>query len=61
VDKEQSYRWLKCGDIKRETESTVVTAEDQELSTNCFKKTIMKEESESKCRLCKEYKETIDT
>jgi hypothetical protein len=24
VDKEQSYRWLKFGDIKGETESTIV-------------------------------------
>jgi hypothetical protein len=24
VDNEQSYRWLKCGDIRGETESTVV-------------------------------------
>jgi hypothetical protein len=26
VDKEQSYRWLKFGDIKGETESTIVAA-----------------------------------
>ena len=29
VDIEQSYRWLKSGDIKGETESTIVAAEDQ--------------------------------
>jgi hypothetical protein len=34
VDKEQSYRWLKFGDIKRETESTIVAAQDQAVSTN---------------------------
>jgi len=28
VDIEQSYRWLKFGDIKRETESTIVAAQD---------------------------------
>ena len=28
VDIEQSYRWLKTGDIRGETESTIVTAED---------------------------------
>jgi hypothetical protein len=27
VDKEQSYRWLRFGDIKGETGSTVVAAE----------------------------------
>jgi hypothetical protein len=60
VDKEQSYQWLKFGDIKGETESTIVAAQDQAVSTNYFKRKILKEETESRCRLCKEYKETID-
>jgi len=30
------------------------------ISTNYFKKKILKEEIESKCRLCKQYEETID-
>jgi hypothetical protein len=29
-------------------------------STNYFKRKILKEEIESRCRLCKEYEETID-
>jgi len=37
MDKEQSYRWLKFGDIKGETGSRVMAAQDQPLSTNCFK------------------------
>jgi hypothetical protein len=60
VHKEQSYRWLKFGDIKGETESTVVAAQDQAISTNYFEGQILKEEIESRCRLCKEYEETID-
>jgi hypothetical protein len=60
VDKEQSYRWLKLGDIKGETESTIVAAKDQAVSTNHFKREILKEETVSRCRLCKEYEETID-
>jgi len=31
VDIEQSYRWLKSGDIKGETESTIVAAQDQAI------------------------------
>jgi hypothetical protein len=31
VDIEQSYRWLKSGDNKGETESTIVAAQDQAL------------------------------
>jgi len=38
VDNEQSYRWLKSGDIKGETGSTIVAAQDQAISTNYFKK-----------------------
>jgi hypothetical protein len=49
VDKEQSYRWLKFGDIKGETESTIVAAQDQTISTNYFKRNILKEEIESRC------------
>jgi hypothetical protein len=37
-----------------------VAAQDQEISTNNFKRKILKEENESRCRLCKEYEETTD-
>jgi hypothetical protein len=60
VDKEQSCRWLKFGDIKGETESTILAAQDQAISTNYFKRRILKKEIESICRLYKEYEETID-
>jgi hypothetical protein len=60
VDKEQSYQRLKFGDIKGETESTIVTAQNQAISTNYFKRKMLKEEIESRCRLRKEYEETID-
>jgi hypothetical protein len=60
VDKEESYQWLKFGDIRGETEHTAVAAQDQALSRDCFKKTILKEERESKSQMCKEYEETTD-
>jgi len=34
LDIEQSYRWLKSDDIKGETESTIVAAQDRTISTN---------------------------
>jgi hypothetical protein len=37
-----------------------VAAQDQAISTNYFKRNILKEEIESRCRLCKEYEETTD-
>jgi hypothetical protein len=60
VDIEQSYRWLKSGDIKGETESTIVAAQDQANNTNYFKNKKKKKKIESKCRLCKQHEETID-
>jgi hypothetical protein len=47
-------------DIKGETESTIVAAQDQTISTNYFKRKTLKEETESRWRLCKEYEENID-
>jgi hypothetical protein len=32
----------------------------QEISTNYFKRKNLKEEIEIRCRLCKEYEETVD-
>jgi hypothetical protein len=60
VDKEQYYKWLKFGDIKRETGSITVTAQDQALSTNYFNETILKEGTENKCRPYQEYEDTTD-
>jgi hypothetical protein len=42
LDIEQSYRWLKYGDIKGETERTKVAAQDQAITTNYFKNKIKK-------------------
>jgi hypothetical protein len=42
VDIEHSYRWLKFEDIKEETESTIVAAGDQAVSTNYFKNKIVR-------------------
>jgi len=60
VDIEQSYRWIKSGDIKGETESTIVAAQDQAISTKYFKNKILKQEIESKCLLYKQHDESID-
>jgi hypothetical protein len=49
VDKEQSYRWLKFGDIKGETESAIVVSQDHAISTNYFKRKILKELIEREC------------
>ena len=50
----------KIWDIKGETESKMVAAQDQALSTNYFKNKILKQETDSRCRLCKQLEETTD-
>jgi hypothetical protein len=60
VDIEQSYLWLRFGDIKAETESTIVACQDQAISTNSFKNKLLKEEIDSICQLCKQHGEPID-
>ena len=42
------------------TESTGVAAQDQAISTNYFRNKMLKEETESKYRLCKQHEETTD-
>ena len=61
VDIEQSYRWLKFGDIKGETERTIVAAQDQAISSNYFKNKILKEEIDSKWWLCNNMKKLLTT
>jgi REP element-mobilizing transposase RayT len=48
VDKEQSYRWLKFGDLKGYSESTIVTAQYLALSSSYFKRKILREDIENK-------------
>jgi hypothetical protein len=55
-----SYRWLKLGNIEGETESAILSAQDREITTKCFKNKILKEEADSKCRLRKQHEETVD-
>jgi len=44
VDIEKSYRWLISCDIKGETESTILAAQDQGISINYFEEKVLKEE-----------------
>jgi hypothetical protein len=60
VDNEQSYGWLKSVDIKGETESTIMAAQDQAISTRYFNHKFFKDELDSRCRLCKHLEETTD-
>jgi hypothetical protein len=48
------------GDLKAETESEIVATQDQVLQTKYCATKILNTETDSKCRLCHQFNETID-
>ena len=60
IHDEETFFWLKKGDLKAETESEIVAAQDQALHTKYYGKKILKIETDRKYRLCQQFDETID-
>jgi len=60
ISVEDMFLWLSKGDLKAETESEIVAAQDQALQTNYYTTKILNTETESKCRLCQQFDETTD-
>jgi len=52
--------WLSKGDLKAETESEIVAAQDRALQTKYYATKILNTETDSKCRLCQQFGKTID-
>jgi len=48
------------GDLKAETASETVAAQDRALQTKYYATKILNTETDSKCRLCQQSDETID-
>jgi hypothetical protein len=60
VSEEDTFLWLTKGDLKAETESEIVAAQDQALQTKYYATKILKTtETDSKCRLCHQFDEAI--
>lgn len=59
VDKESTLAWLRSSDLKGETESLIIAAQDQALNTRYHQRKILKLQIDSKCRMCNEAEETI--
>ena len=55
----RSWDWLKKGHLKKETESTIVAAQDQAIRTNNIRKHIHTEDVSSLYRMCGKFDETI--
>jgi hypothetical protein len=60
IIEEDMFIWLSKGDLKAETESEIVAAQDQALHTKYYTTKILDTETDSKCRLCQQFDETID-
>ena len=56
----ETWKWMRRGTLKRDTESLIVAAQDQALRTNYRKAKIEKSGGDPKCRLCKERDETVN-
>jgi hypothetical protein len=52
--------WLSKGDLNAETESEIVAAQAQVIQTKHYAKKILNTETDSKCRLCQQFEETIN-
>ena len=53
-----SWDWLNKGDLKKETEGLITTAQDQALRTNAIKARIEKQDLSPLCRMCGAKDET---
>ena len=60
VRSDQCWTWLQNGDLKRETESLIVAAQNQSIRTNLIKAKIDKSQGDSLCRMCRKVDESID-
>ena len=57
---DQCLAWLQNGDLKRETESLIVAAQNQSIRTNLGKAKIEKTHGDSLFRVCRKVDESLD-
>jgi len=55
IGEEDTFIWLSKGDLKAETESEIVAAQDRALQTEYCATNILNTETDSKCRLCQQF------
>ena len=55
----ETWTWLKVGKLKRETESLIIAAQDQAITTNSTKAMTDRSQADHKCEMCKQNNETI--
>jgi len=60
ITEEDTFLWLSKRDLKAETESEIVAAQDQALQTKYYATKILNTETDGKSRLCQQFYEAID-
>ena len=60
ISHEKTWAWLRKGNLKRETESLLMAAQNKAIRTNLIKARIDKTQQNSKCGLCGDRDETIN-
>ena len=60
ISHQKNWAWLRKGNLKRETESLLIAAQDSAIRTNHIKARIDKTQQNSKCRICGDGDETIN-
>ena len=60
VRSDQGWAWVQNGELKRETESLIVAAQNQSIRTNLVKAKTHKSQGDSLCRVCRKVDESID-
>ena len=60
ISHQKTWTWLRKGNLKRETESLLIAAQNNAIRTNHIEARIDKTQQNSKCRLCGDWDETIN-
>ena len=60
ISHDKTWTWLRKGNLKRETETLQMVAQNNAIRTNHIKTRIDKTQQNSKCRLCGDRDETIN-
>lgn len=60
VSCDKSWVWLRDGNLKKETESLIISAQTQSIRTNLIKTKIDKSQDNPKCRLCHQKDESVN-
>ena len=60
ISHQKTWTWLRKGNLKRETESLLIAAQDNAIRTIHIKAGIDKTQQNSKCRLCGDCDETTN-